>query len=96
MENPTHRSPSERNDVGSVIQADLREPAAILEHPEVRSFLDFTRPVGLLLFGILHHLGDDENPGAIAATLIDALPSGSYVANSHFRDPGEKHPEPDE
>ncbi|MET8360977.1 SAM-dependent methyltransferase [Micromonospora sp. NPDC005171] len=77
----------------TVIQADIREPEAILNHPDVRRFLDFDRPVGLLLFAILHHLGDDEDPKAVAAALIDALPSGSYVAISHFRDPGERDPE---
>ncbi|WP_247667460.1 SAM-dependent methyltransferase [Micromonospora sp. C81] len=77
----------------TVIQADIREPEAILNHPDVRRFLDFDRPIGLLLFAILHHLGDDEDPRAVAAALIDALPSGSYVAISHFRDPGERDPE---
>ncbi|MFI7549288.1 SAM-dependent methyltransferase [Micromonospora sediminimaris] len=77
----------------TVVQADIRSPEAILEHPEVRRFLDFERPVGLLLFAILHHLTDDENPKAVAARLIDALPSGSYVAISHFRDPGDRHPD---
>ncbi|MCG5437842.1 SAM-dependent methyltransferase [Micromonospora foliorum] len=77
----------------TVIQADIREPQVILNHPDVRRFLDFDRPIGLLLFAILHHLGDDEDPRAVAAALIDALPSGSYVAISHFRDPGERDPE---
>jgi hypothetical protein len=77
----------------TVIQADLREPNAILEHPEVRRFIDFERPIGLLLFAILHHLSDDEDPGGVTRTLIDALPPGSWVAISHFRDPGEAHPE---
>ena len=59
----------------------------------MRRFLDFDRPIGLLLFAILHHIGDDEDPRSVAAALIDALPSGSYVAISHFRDPGERDPE---
>ncbi|MEU7848527.1 SAM-dependent methyltransferase [Micromonospora parva] len=77
----------------TVIQADIREPQEILNHPDARRFLDFDRPIGLLLFAILHHLGDDEDPKAVAAALIEALPSGSYVAISHFRDPGERDPE---
>ncbi|GIJ24091.1 SAM-dependent methyltransferase [Micromonospora lutea] len=77
----------------TVLQADIRSPEAILDHPETRRFLDFSRPVGLLLFGILHHLRDDEDPKSVARRLIDALPSGSYVAISHFRDPGERDPE---
>ncbi|MBM0275033.1 SAM-dependent methyltransferase [Micromonospora tarensis] len=77
----------------TVIQADIRAPQDILNHPDARRFLDFDRPIGLLLFAILHHLGDDEDPRAVAAELIDALPSGSYVAISHFRDPGARDPE---
>ncbi|MFD6566131.1 SAM-dependent methyltransferase [Micromonospora profundi] len=77
----------------TVIQADVRSPQEILDDPDVRRFLDFDRPIGLLLFAILHHIGDDEDPRAIAAALIDALPSGSYMAISHFRDPGERDPE---
>ncbi|TDB74754.1 SAM-dependent methyltransferase [Micromonospora sp. KC723] len=76
----------------TVIQADARSPEAILEHPELRRFLDFDRPVGLLLFGILHHIRDDEDPKAIATTLCAALPPGSYAAISHFRDPGARYP----
>ncbi|MEU6021930.1 SAM-dependent methyltransferase [Micromonospora sp. NPDC048871] len=77
----------------TVVQADIRSPEAILQHPQVRQVLDFDRPIGLLLFAILHHLSDDEDPKGVAAKLIEALPSGSYVAISHFRDPGERHPE---
>jgi hypothetical protein len=76
-----------------VINADIREPDKILEHPDVRRLIDFDKPVGLLLLAILHHVNDDEDPAGIAAHLIGALPSGSYVAISHFHDPGEAHPD---
>jgi len=81
-----------RNRASTVIEGDLRSPEKILEHPVVRGQLDFTQPVGLLLLSILHHLHDSEDPGRIAATLRDALPSGSYLAIIHFWDPGEEHP----
>ncbi len=77
----------------TVIEADLREPEAILSHPVVNEYLDFTQPVGLLLLSILHHISDAEDPGAIAARLRAALPSGSYLAVAHFRDPGAEHPD---
>jgi len=76
----------------AVIEADIRSPMGIIEHPVVRSRLDFTQPVGLLLLSILHHVHDTEDPGGIAATLRDALPSGSYLAIIHFWDPDEEHP----
>ncbi|MBG0567700.1 SAM-dependent methyltransferase [Actinoplanes aureus] len=77
----------------AIIEGDVRSPAAILEHPVVRDYLDFREPVGLLLLSILHHLHDSEDPGKIAASLRDALPSGSHLAIIHFWDPAEEHPD---
>jgi hypothetical protein len=65
------------------IQADLREPATILDHPTTREVLDFDRPLALLLVAVLHFIPDAEDPKAIVRTLVDALPSGSYVVASH-------------
>jgi hypothetical protein len=77
----------------TVVQADLRQPESILNHPEVQKNIDFSEPVGLLLLAILHHINDNEDPGGIAAHLRDAIPSGSYIAISHFHNPGDKHPD---
>jgi hypothetical protein len=77
----------------TVVQADVREPEAILDHPEVRKYIDFDRPVGLLLLGILHHLHDDEDPAGIAARLRAPLVPGSHLAISHFHNPGHAHPD---
>lgn len=77
----------------TVIQADIRQPEQILDNPEVRSMIDFAQPVGLLLLGILHHLADDEDPGAVAAVYRGAVCPGSYLAISHFHDPGDAHPD---
>src|SRR5690606_11713153 len=76
----------------TVISADIREPASILEDPKVREYIDFSEPVGLLMLGILHHFHDDEDPGAISAAYRDALVSGSHVGISHFHNPGPAHP----
>jgi len=80
-------------ETSTVIQADIREPEQILSHPVVAEYLDFTRPVGLLLLSILHHINDDEDPERIARVLRDALPSGSYLAIIHFWDPADEHPD---
>ena len=80
------------NDSTTVIEADIRAPEEILGHRAVRQYLDFTQPVGLLLLSILHHLHDAEEPARIAATLRDALPSGSHLAIIHFWDPADEHP----
>jgi hypothetical protein len=81
------------NDTTTVIKADIRDPSSILDHPGTRRLIDFTQPVGLLLFSILHHINDDEDPVGLSAQLRDALPSGSFVAISHFHNPGDAHPE---
>jgi S-adenosyl methyltransferase len=41
--------------------------------------LDFTRPIGLMLLGILGHIEDDEEARSIVERLMDALPPGSYL-----------------
>ena len=65
------------------IQADLREPEAVLGHPEVRELIDFDQPIALLLMAILHFVPDEEDPFGIVARFRDALPAGSYLAISH-------------
>ncbi len=77
----------------SVVTADLRRPAEILESPAVRDFLDFDRPIGLLLISILHHINDDEDPEGITGQLRAALAPGSHMAITHFYNPGSERPE---
>jgi SAM-dependent methyltransferase len=65
------------------IDADLREPEKILASPAVAETLDLSRPVALMLVAILHFLIDADNPARVVATLLDALPPGSYLVASH-------------
>jgi hypothetical protein len=90
----THALALLANGPGTIfLTADLREPETILGDPGVAEFIDFSQPVGMLLFAILHHLNDDEDPAGIVARLRDALAPGSYLAISSFRMPGPEHPE---
>jgi S-adenosyl methyltransferase len=66
------------------IQADLKSPLDILGSPTTRSVLDFTKPVALMLVAVLHFLLEEDKPETVVATLLDALPSGSYLAASHI------------
>jgi hypothetical protein len=66
------------------IDADLREPEKILRHPDLLRTIDLSRPVGLMLVAILHFVTPGEDPYAIVNTLLDAVPSGSYLAISHL------------
>jgi hypothetical protein len=65
------------------IQADLRDPAQILTDPQVRDVLDLGQPLALILVAVLHFLPDEDKPAEVVATLLDALPSGSYLVASH-------------
>jgi hypothetical protein len=65
------------------IHADLRDPEKILSDPVTTATLDFSRPIGLMLVAVLHFVPDEAQPRRIVDTLLDALPSGSYLAASH-------------
>ncbi|HUY49597.1 MAG TPA: SAM-dependent methyltransferase [Streptosporangiaceae bacterium] len=65
------------------IDADAREPEAILGHPATRGTLDFSKPIALMLIAVLHFVPDTDEPRRIIQTLLDALPAGSYFAASH-------------
>jgi SAM-dependent methyltransferase len=77
------RSLLDDDDHTSVVLADLRDPRALLDHPDVRRVIDFDEPVALLLVAVLHFLTEEENPDAVVATLLDALPPGSHLVLSH-------------
>ncbi len=75
----------------AVVLGDLRDPAGILEHPEVTRLFDLSRPVGLLCTSTLHFIEDEAEPHKIIAAYRDRLPAGSYLAISHGtgeEDPG--------
>ena len=75
------------------IDADVRQPGKILADPALGGTLDFSRPVALILVGILYFLPDGDDPRQIITTLLDALPAGSYLVASHMTiehvDPGQ-------
>lgn len=67
----------------TVIQSDIRQPGAILDHPETRRLIDFSQPVGLLMVAVLHFVPDDDDPWQLVKRYMEAVPSGSYLALSH-------------
>jgi hypothetical protein len=79
----THSRALLAGDNTAAIEADLRDPDSVMQHPEVRELLDFDQPVALLLLAILHFVPDDQDPFGIVARFRDALPAGSYLAVSH-------------
>jgi hypothetical protein len=75
------------------VLGDVRRPREILTDPVVKSMIDFGQPVGLLLFAVLHHVEDSDDPERIMTEFRAAMPSGSYVAISSLRLPGPDQPE---
>jgi S-adenosyl methyltransferase len=65
------------------IQADLRDPERILSDAVTRDVLDFSKPIALMLISVLPFLRDEDKPGDVLASLLGALPSGSYLAATH-------------
>ncbi|MCK9921208.1 SAM-dependent methyltransferase [Frankia sp. AgPm24] len=65
------------------LDADLRDPALILDAAQLRDALDFRQPIALFLVAVLHFLTDGDDAHARVRSLVDALPSGSYLVVSH-------------
>jgi hypothetical protein len=65
----------------SFIGADLRQPKSILDHPTLTSTLDLSQPVAVMLVAVLMYFRDSDNPNPfeMVATLLEAMPSGSYL-----------------
>ncbi|MBG0567547.1 SAM-dependent methyltransferase [Actinoplanes aureus] len=61
------------------LEADLRDPEVILQHPALKRTLDLTEPVALLLIAVLHFIQDDDQALAVVRRLRRALPPGSYL-----------------
>jgi S-adenosyl methyltransferase len=67
------------------IMADLREPKSILDHPTLAATLDLSQPVAVMLVAVLMYFRDtdDPNPFEMVATVMEPMPSGSYLAVTH-------------
>ncbi|GAA4053890.1 SAM-dependent methyltransferase [Nonomuraea soli] len=78
----------ERHGVRNAIafEGDLRSPGRILTHPNITGFLDFNRPVAVLLVAILHFVSDEEDAHGIVRRLASVLVPGSHLVISHTTD----------
>ncbi|MEU6807449.1 SAM-dependent methyltransferase [Streptomyces sp. NPDC046831] len=63
------------------LDEDLRNVDTILEH--AARTLDLSRPVALMLLGVVIFLEDDEEAHSTVRRLVDALPAGSFLVLSH-------------
>jgi len=66
----------------AVIEADFRQPADLLSHPETTRLIDFAEPAGLLIVAVTQFIPDADDPWRLVARYLDALAPGSYLALS--------------
>ncbi|MBK3641889.1 SAM-dependent methyltransferase [Streptomyces sp. MBT33] len=63
------------------LDEDLRNVESVLER--AARTLDLSRPVALLLLGVVIFVGDDEDPYGVVRRFMQALPAGSHLVLSH-------------
>jgi SAM-dependent methyltransferase len=83
------------NPDAGVVQADLRNPASIIDDPVTREMLDFDRPIAVLLVSVLHFVSDKDDPAGSIARLRDRLAPGSYLVISQLAELRDDPADPD-
>jgi hypothetical protein len=79
LDGPSQRDGARRGLIGHIL-ADVCDSERILGNAEMRTVIDFSRPIGLLLVAVTHFCTDDDLIYPAVARLVEALPSGSLVA----------------
>src|SRR5579875_3083861 len=74
------------NPAATLIQADLRDPGAILGNRELRELIDVAEPTGLLVTTVMNFVTDSSDPWGLVKGYVSALAPGSYLALSHWTD----------
>jgi S-adenosyl methyltransferase len=59
------------------LHADLRDVARVMEG--AREVLDFTKPVAVLILGVLGHIANLDEGRSLVQQILAQLPSGSYL-----------------
>ncbi|MFB9906788.1 SAM-dependent methyltransferase [Allokutzneria oryzae] len=71
------------NPNAAAVLGDMRDPARLLDEPDVRDLLDFGRPVAVLMVAVLHFVPDSQDPWSMVAGYVDRLAPGGYLVVSH-------------
>jgi O-methyltransferase involved in polyketide biosynthesis len=64
--------------VTKYVDADYREPDRIITG--AREILDFTQPIAVMFMGVFGYVDHADEAHRIVSHLVDAVPSGSYLA----------------
>lgn len=67
----------------AVVEADLRQPGAIIGDPALRELVDLSEPTAFLLVAVLHFIPDGEDPHGIVGMLRSVMAPGSFLVTSH-------------
>jgi hypothetical protein len=67
----------------TVVTADLRDPPAVLGHPELRALIKDGEPTGLLMTAVMHFVAPSSDPWGLVDRYMASLAPGSYLALSH-------------
>jgi O-methyltransferase involved in polyketide biosynthesis len=67
-----------------VILADLRDPDSVLTNPVLTDLIDLSRPVALLMTGVLYFVADGADPWRLVRRYAQALAPDSYLVLSHL------------
>jgi S-adenosyl methyltransferase len=65
------------------VQADVRDPASILDSPQARELIEPGQPAGLLMTAVMHFIPDELDPWGLVGQYLAAVAPGSYLALSH-------------
>ncbi|MFJ5734025.1 SAM-dependent methyltransferase [Streptomyces microflavus] len=65
------------------LEADVRDPGALLAAVQRHGGIDLERPVALFIHGLLDFLTDEEEPHGIVQALLDGLAPDSYLSVTH-------------
>jgi hypothetical protein len=78
------------NDQVQAVRGDLRHPELVLTDPQLRSLIDLTRPVAMLMVAVLHFVPDTTIPGGVPGLIArwrDQMAPDSYLVISHAAPP---------
>jgi len=64
------------------IREDVRDPDAVLANDKLTGCLDFSKPIAVLLLGVLHFISESEDAPGIIARFRERMAPGSYLMMS--------------
>ena len=72
------------NPNAAIIQADMRDVARVLNHPDTKRLLDFSRPMAVLTLAVLPYFSDADDPAGMLRAYRRHLVPGSYQVVTVF------------